>query len=120
MRVYFRYDVYKVETIGDAYMVASGLPRENGRRHVSEISDMALELLEGVDTFTIPHLPDEQLKLRIGIHTGVFLLYMSYPAVFLKYNMLGLVHCPLFLTRACMAGVVGCRSMRCGSHGSVL
>ena len=65
-----RYDVYKVETIGDAYMVASGLPTRNGRRHAGEISSLALDLLEGIGSFVIPHLTTEKLRLRVGLHTG--------------------------------------------------
>ncbi|XP_059491276.1 receptor-type guanylate cyclase gcy-1 isoform X2 [Neocloeon triangulifer] len=64
------YDVYKVETIGDSYMVASGLPEKNGRKHVSEIATMALDLLAGSSAFAIPHRPGERLQIRSGIHTG--------------------------------------------------
>ncbi|KAK2149866.1 hypothetical protein LSH36_433g00068 [Paralvinella palmiformis] len=65
-----KYDVYKVETIGDAYMTVSGLPVRNGNRHVVEIADMATALLDEVLTFRIRHMPDRILHLRIGLHTG--------------------------------------------------
>ncbi|ESO05549.1 hypothetical protein HELRODRAFT_77434 [Helobdella robusta] len=64
-----KHNVYKVETIGDAYMVVSGLPQVT-ERHVVEICNMALDLLGIVKTFKIRHRPEMTLMLRIGIHSG--------------------------------------------------
>ncbi|XP_035776158.1 uncharacterized protein LOC118458097 isoform X1 [Anopheles albimanus] len=65
------YDVYKIETIGDSYMVASGLPVKNGgNKHVTEIATMALDLLDASGYFSIPHKANEPVQIRCGIHTG--------------------------------------------------
>ena len=63
----------QVETIGDAYMVVSGLPLRNGNEHVVEIAKMSVAILDSVDNFFIRHLPDIKLQARIGIHSGNYL-----------------------------------------------
>ncbi|XP_004713063.3 retinal guanylyl cyclase 1 [Echinops telfairi] len=64
------HDVYKVETIGDAYMVASGLPQRNGQRHAAEIANMSLDILSAVGTFRMRHMPEVPVRIRIGLHSG--------------------------------------------------
>lgn len=64
------FDAYKVETIGDAYMVISGLPKKNGEDHVFEIAKLSVELLESAMSMELPHRKEEHLVLRVGIHTG--------------------------------------------------
>ena len=64
------YDVYKVATIGDSYMIASGLPRRNQGVHVTEIAAMGLAMLHNIRDFRIPHMGGELLHMRMGMHTG--------------------------------------------------
>ena len=48
-------------------MVVSGIPVPNGKRHVGIMADMSLVLLQAVFDFVIPHMPETQLRIRIGI-----------------------------------------------------
>lgn len=60
-------DVYKVETIGDAYCVAGGLHRESDT-HAVQIALMALKMMELSNEVMSPH--GEPIKMRIGLHSG--------------------------------------------------
>lgn len=68
----------QIETIGDAYMVVSGLPVKNGLTHAREIARMSLKLLDAVKTFRIRHRPNKKLQLRIGLHTGTIWITVIY------------------------------------------
>lgn len=59
-----------METIGDAYMVASGLPRRNGSRHAAEMANVALDILSSLRGFRMKHAPDVPIYIRAGLHSG--------------------------------------------------
>lgn len=60
-----------METIGDAYMVVSGLPVRNGNEHVRQIARMSLRIVAQLNRFIIRHQPDSPLRTRIGMHSGM-------------------------------------------------
>ena len=62
-----KYAVEKIKTIGDAYMVAAGLPKER-KDHVEAAADMGIEMLEVVADLRAEFAG--KVEIRIGIHTG--------------------------------------------------
>ncbi|XP_028656233.1 guanylate cyclase soluble subunit alpha-2 [Erpetoichthys calabaricus] len=60
-------DVYKIETIGDAYCVAGGLHKKSDS-HAKPIALMALKMMELSEEVLTPD--GKPIKLRIGIHSG--------------------------------------------------
>ena len=62
-----RFGLEKIKTVGDAYMLAGGLPDPTDS-HADDVAGMALAMLEEVKKIHGPH--GEPLSIRIGIATG--------------------------------------------------
>uniref|UniRef100_A0A182XVU3 guanylate cyclase n=1 Tax=Anopheles stephensi TaxID=30069 RepID=A0A182XVU3_ANOST len=63
-----RNSVYKVETIGDAYMVVSGAPAKE-QNHAEKVCDMALDMIEAITDLKDPST-GSHLRIRVGVHSG--------------------------------------------------
>lgn len=62
-----KYGLEKIRTIGDNYMVASGLPRPR-EDHAGAMASLALDMTEFVDT--LPPRNGDDINIRVGINSG--------------------------------------------------
>jgi class 3 adenylate cyclase len=62
-----KYGLEKIKTIGDAYMVAAGIP-ENREDHAEAIAEFAIDMVSEVSTSTSQS--EYPLKIRVGINSG--------------------------------------------------
>lgn len=80
------YGVYKVETIGDVYLVSAGVP-EPRVDHANALAHVAVSMMEALPQFQSEEraLP---VQLKIGIHSGPVIagvVGMKYP----RFRLMG-------------------------------
>ena len=67
-----KHDIFKVETIGDAYMAVTNLVKDQSTDHVKRIALFAIDAVK-VANFTMIDSEDESLgyvNIRVGFHSG--------------------------------------------------
>eukprot|EP01036_Dinobryon_divergens_P029515 gene29515-38622_t len=62
------FPLYKVETIGDAYMLVGGLPKRD-KNHAQHIADFAIVVRSAVQAVKSP-VDGSPIRIRIGLHSG--------------------------------------------------
>ena len=63
-----KHGVYKVETIGDAYMVVAGHEASSKGDHALRAVQMAADMVTAASCMTMPN--GKPLKIRAGVHSG--------------------------------------------------
>ncbi|CAD5228978.1 unnamed protein product [Bursaphelenchus okinawaensis] len=63
------HDVYKVETIGDAYMIVGGVPQECVN-HAEKILDISIGMLMESKSVVSPINKNQSIRIRVGVHSG--------------------------------------------------
>lgn len=63
-----KYSLYKVETIGDAYMCVGGVP-DHKPTHATDCANFALDLVEAAGEVRSP-LDGSAICIRVGLHSG--------------------------------------------------
>lgn len=61
------YEIEKIKTIGDCYMVVAGVPTRNPL-HCQQIAQFAIDAMRSIEEYS-KNIPFD-LKIRIGLHTG--------------------------------------------------
>ncbi|GMT29622.1 hypothetical protein PFISCL1PPCAC_20919, partial [Pristionchus fissidentatus] len=65
------YSAFKVENVGDAYLIVAGIPEMEDNCDICEVCQIAIQFQKFVhDHYVIPHRPEHKLKIKVGIHSG--------------------------------------------------
>lgn len=62
-----KYDVFKVETVGEVYMAVSGVPTPNDN-HAQNVVELGIAFIDGVQKLKLPS--GITTTVKIGIHSG--------------------------------------------------
>lgn len=71
-RLAIEHDVYKVETIGDAYLAVSGCPKlEDPVKAAAKMANFARDVLQAIKSYQPSILADSRtIEIRVGLHSG--------------------------------------------------